>query len=232
MRCVPATLIHYWLFGLRLGQMVRRVGGANIMNIMNDREQKEARASATIHPFKPRNRPSEITDLHFAFRIDNYSQLARAFGGAAAHAAVREVIRVLSELLGDDGLVVPESDGLISAILWEPALLGGGPVDRACAHFIQDLSAAIARLPIGLEHDVLHVSLSGAWSPLNALDRSPAEAGGAVTALTRTNFPEEAVAADAEWVQRYRADMADAAILFEALVGERVFLAWQPVCSS
>lgn len=199
-------------------------------------DRKSERASATIHPFKPRQPHAETGyELHFAFRVDNYHQLDRAFGPAAACQAVHEVVRIMTELVSDGGLVMNEGGGFISALVWERSLLGGGPIDEACAHFIYALSTTLALLPIRTERETVHISVSGSWCNLDGSGRSrdvSTLSGGAMAALARVPFPGEPAIADDEWARRYRCDMADVVELFEEIERGCVPLAWQPVRSS
>lgn len=195
-------------------------------------DRRGVRSGATIHPFTPLRPRSESTDLHFALRVDNFPHIAGAFGAPVAHQVVQKVVRVLSDLVGDGGLVIRDGDGLISVLLWEPSLLGGGPIDAACARLIQALSATIAPLPMRDDGQAVHISLSGAWSLPDDPDQAPddsARPGGATAALARVPFFGEVVGTDDGWAERYRADMADAADLFDALANQRVMFAWQPV---
>lgn len=189
-------------------------------------------ARATIHRLRPRRGRAEVGELQFAFRIDNYPQLNCAYGPSVAHGAVEQVVRALADLLGDGGLLLRDGDGLVSAFVWEPAVLGSGPVDRACASFIESLSATIALLPIRCEHDTVHVSVSGAWcvpsAPSLPSDLS-ANSGEAMAALGRIPIPGEVPTNADPWARRYRSDMADAVNLFQALACGRAHLARQPV---
>lgn len=192
------------------------------------------RPGATIHPFKQRGSRSEISDLHFVFRIDNYLHLTAAFGPAVAHQTVDVVCRILGDLFGGGGLVMRDGDGLISGFLWDRAVLGGGPLDRACARFVQAVAAALATRPIHAECQVVHVSVSGAWSTPESGERKavePDRGGGASAALTRIPIHGEAPGG-LSWGRRYRCDMADAADLFALLNEGHVRPAWQAVRSA
>lgn len=196
-------------------------------------QQGDIRTSGNVHPFPVRHRLSWLSDIHFAFRVDNYPHLAAAYGPAVAHTAVETTRRVLADLFGDGGLVMRDGDGLISAFLWDPSVLGPGPVDRGCARLIQAVAESLASQPVHAECQAVHVSISGAWSTPEA--EAPktvrvGQAGGAEAALAR--LPVHGMGpTDPHWARRFRCDMADAVDLFAMLRAGRVRCAWQAVRS-
>ena len=197
-------------------------------------ESERPRSGASIHPFPPRRQPSEVGDFRFAFRIDNYAHLTRAYGPAVAHQAVEATCDVLSALFDGAGLAVRAGGGLIHGFLWDRSGLGEGPVERACERFVQAVSSTLATRAIYAECEVVHVSVSGAWNAPATDARAIAEADDAceVAGLeSQLRAVDEAGASEA-WARRYRADMADTVDLFALLNEGRLAPVWRPVRST
>jgi EAL domain-containing protein (putative c-di-GMP-specific phosphodiesterase class I) len=90
------------------------------------------------------------------------------------------------------------------------------------------LGIAVAEHPIQVDGEIVHVSISGAWSERGDGEGRPSPAR-AVAALTRVPFRAEAAAAGDGWARRYREDMSVAAGVLLALSRGRLTLAVQPV---
>lgn len=209
---------------------------------------------ASIHFLRPRARRPDVQSIHFVFRIDNYPHILRAYGPEVARSTVGQLNGILADFFRDDGLVTPEPDGRLEVLLWNRALLGGLPLEKACERWIHSFCAAIAMVPIECGGEQLRLAVSGAWAGVEAgLNDGPdALASCALHALERVRFPGDAPDYGEVWSARYRNDMAAAAELFGAIdaeqmatlfaaidgqegsalprrEGRQVALAWQPV---
>jgi len=238
----------------RIGYSVADSGGGFVRPKGATVTAKSEQKGASIHFLRPRARRPDTQAIHFAFRIDNYTHIRRAYGPEVARSALGELNRILADFFRDDGLVTPEPDGRLEVLLWNRDLLGRLPLEPACDNWIQSFCAAIAMVPIECDGQRLHLALSGAWGSADAdnLEASEALASCALRALDRVRFMGEEPGHGDGWSARYRSDMAAAAELFDAInVAEsvnvfsaiegpdsyasrgndisQVALAWQPV---
>ncbi|MCW2382940.1 EAL domain-containing protein (putative c-di-GMP-specific phosphodiesterase class I) [Sphingobium sp. B2D3B] len=166
------------------------------------------------------------------FRIDNLSHLAQAYGEAVREGARALLAALLGEVLGGDGVVMPVCDDLITAVVWSPTAFGQAFTNAACADFARRFAVAVAGRPLLHANADLRLAVSAAWSLLPDV-HSDADLGAArddlACRLTTQRFNGNPIDTQADWAQRYRADMAQAASLLSALANGRLLPVWQPV---
>ncbi|MCW2412731.1 MULTISPECIES: EAL domain-containing protein [unclassified Sphingobium] len=170
-----------------------------------------------------------------AFRLDNLTHLVRAYGEGVRPRAVDFVHGMLRDAVGSRAVVDRSVDGLVSTVILDPGLFGGRDMSEAsCAQFVRDFGARVAAVPFTFEGVDLHVAVSGAWSLTNDVQADPhLEASGEIlrARLSDVRFIGEPSAAGADWVRRYKADMARASWLLSAMSHGRLLPVWQPVRS-
>ncbi|WP_298200619.1 response regulator [Novosphingobium sp.] len=163
--------------------------------------------------------------VRFMLAIDNFDHVSAAYGTDLADLAVRRVRAAIEEWLGDRAEIHFESAGVFYGTLHRPlsdATESGAAADGAAVRPGEALS--VNRLLINppvvfLSHDggTICLSLAGSWAVHDGLEPSPTRRfeGGC-----RAAFFGEPPARGASWVERYRADMALAAVVLTALPGD------------
>ncbi|MDE2619730.1 MAG: response regulator [Sphingomonadales bacterium] len=178
--------------------------------------------------------------VRFMMAIDNFEQVALAYGAAVAARAVAEVRRSIGAWFGGQGDVHFEAGGVFCGTMRPASLVGHSPnitgqVDTGAAGVglagrgVPDARFGTTRTlinpPIVLMHHektVIALAISGSWSINDGCDGGRSidlrrDFDGACRAPFFGELPQRGAA----WAERYRADMAAAAALLEALARDR-----------
>ena len=174
------------------------------------------------------------TILGLRFRVDNFAHVRAAYGAQVASEVMRQVSRIISELMDGAGLVHQVSAGILHVDA-AAGLFGGQPwpVD-ACAAWIDKLCASLPHIPLSTSGGRILVWLSGA--PI----RSGVELDDFGYLPVLAPFAPDPIGSNVAWVSRYLDDMAIAAAVVDQMAAASAAgpsnsfaLCWQPIrCAS
>lgn len=194
-------------------------------------EARRETHDANVHVLESWNdRPGhQNRQFAFAFTLDNYRHVEAAYGKDVAQRALTHVAETLTAIFDESGRVVTASGGCLNVFLADNSLLDA----QFKKLLFQSLRTTLLGLPFHFEGGCIHLFLSGASGRAGegALPTAPHPQVSPEVApgLCVAAFQGEAASDDVGWAQGYRADMGEAARLFELMFGERLILAWQAV---
>jgi EAL domain-containing protein (putative c-di-GMP-specific phosphodiesterase class I) len=169
-----------------------------------------------------------------AIRLDNLAHLARAYGERAPARALDFVQGMLRNAVGSGGAVDQALDGVLTAVVWDPRVIGGDISEAGCARFVRVFGANVAAVSFAFENADLRVVVSGVWALTPDVRSDPDLKAASETLKSRLaslRFVGEPASAEPDWTRRYKADMARASWLLAAMSDERLLPVWQPVRS-
>lgn len=179
---------------------------------------------------------SGVNDTIFGlrFRVDNFAHVRAAYGARVASEVMRQISRIISELMDGVGLVQQVSAGILHVDA-AAGLFGGQPwpVD-ACAAWIDKVCASLPHIPLSTSGGRILVWLSGA--PI----RSGVDLDDFSYLPVLAPFAADPIGRDAGWVSRYLDDMEIAAAVVDQMAAASAAgasnsfaLCWQPIrCAS
>lgn len=157
----------------------------------------------------------------FVFRLEHADQLAATYGQVALREAMAQVADAVACITSSDGAVVVGEPVQLRIVIWDIAVLGDGARAMLCRRFADQVAGLVARTPVRLGTDNVHLVLSGTWmdKPAHGIMGDSGHGVG---------FPEIPIVSPAT-LATFQSDMKVSVEVLSEVRANRIVFAWQPV---